>query len=198
MEGSNKLVSLLHHREGDSATPYYSALRDLASGVDSFEALGGPLPESGSQGIDFNPSLAPAAVSKYWQGTGTLTAQKENLPPREEVESRSAARMTLQPGQSMSRSVIASHWQDSGVSSEDSFTFWAYTEKETSVDLIAAAGDRTVRQTVTLKPLIWEVYRVSFESLGISNDDIAAIRSVGFDNRTQAAAEFLVDEFLIR
>ncbi len=198
VEGSDKLVSLLHHRDGDSATPYYSALRDLASGVDSFEALGGLLPESGSQGIAFNPSLAPAVISKYWQGTGTLTAQKENLPPREEVESRSAARMTLQPGQSMSRSVIASHWQDSGVSSEDSFTFWAYTETETSVDLIAAAGDRIVRETVTLKPLSWSVYRVSFESLGILDDDIASIRSVGFENRGETEAHFLLDEFLIR
>lgn len=198
VEGSDKLVSLLHHREGDSATPYYSALRDLASGVDSFEALGGPLPESGGQGLEFNPSLAPAAVSKYWQGTGVITAQKENLPPPEKVESRSAARMILQPGQSLSRSVIASHWRDSGVTEDDSFIFWAYTEKETSVDLIAAAGDRILREHVTLKPHVWEIYRVSFKSIGLLDNDISEVRNVGFENRGEAAADFFVDEFLIR
>lgn len=198
VEGSDKLVSLLHHREGDSATPYYSALRDLASGVDSFEALGGLLPESGGQGIEFNPSLAPPAISKFWQGTGSITAQKENLPPEEKVESRSSARMILEPGQSLSRSVITAHWQDSGVTQDDSFTFWAYTEKETSVDLMASAGDRILRERVTLKPRVWEVYRVPFKALGLSDDDISSIRSVGFENGGQAAVDFLVDEFLIR
>lgn len=198
IEGSKKLVSLLHHKNGDSMTPYYAALRDLASGVDSFETLGGPMPAGGKDALDYDPAAAPAGLSKRWSGTGTIEPWKENLPPRSEAESSSAARVMLVPGAGVSREVIAAHWRDNGVTNGDAFTFWAYTEKETSVDLTAAVRDRIARGTVTLKPLGWSVYRVPFELLGIAEADIPAIRSVGFENRGQAAADFLVDEFMIR
>lgn len=197
-EGSSRFVSLLHHRDGDSATPYYSALRDLASGVDSFEALGSPLPQSGKEALSFDAASAAPGLSKDWQGTGTILGQKDQLPPPELVESRSAARVILKPGEEVLRSVIAAHWADNGVSLDDSFVFWARAEKETRLHLTVLLPARKLTREITLKSGDWERCAVPLHDLEIKSEDIPQIQKVGFENPAETEAVFFLDEFLIR
>ncbi|HTL48331.1 MAG TPA: hypothetical protein VL688_09780, partial [Verrucomicrobiae bacterium] len=193
IESSPRFVGLLDRE--NKGTPYYAALRDLASGVDSFEALGS-LPESGKEALRFDPDKAPAAVSKRWSGSGRIEGEKENLPP--DVESRAAARITLGPGQSVFRSVIPAHWKDNGVTAADGFTFWAQAGKEIPLTLAVKAGNKSFPASVTLTAGTWKEYHVPFQALGLADTDLTAVTDVGFENASGATAEFVIDDFLIR
>ncbi len=196
IEGSEGFTFLLDHKRGDRPTPYYSALRDLASGIDSFEALDPEgLPRDGASGLLFNPDQAKPGISKRWTGTGVITGQKEVLPPG--LESRAAARIRLEAGQFIFRSVIPAHWKDNGVKSSDSLDLWVFSEKPAQVDLSVKTGRRVFKRKMALIPG-WQQYRAPLKSLGITEISLPDIRGVGFENSGPQALEFFVDDFLIR
>lgn len=189
-------VGLLGRQQENLATPYYAALRDLASGVDSFEALGG-LPENGKQGLAFDPEQATATVSRRWTGSGSVTGQKAQLPPGD-VQSRVAGRVVLGAGQSVFRTVVPVHWKDNGVTASDSFTFWGYADRETEIQMAVHAGGKILRRKLVLEAGVWRRYLVSFEALGLTEALIGAVTEAGFENPSKKEAVFLVDDYLIR
>ena len=197
-DGSKKGLLLLDHRRDDRPTPYYWALRDLASGVDSFEAIdSSSLPQNGSGTLAFDPDHAKAGVSKRWSGSGTIEAQRENLPPH--TDSRIAARITLEPGQFVLRSVIPAHWKDNGVTASDALVFRANAEAGNGhITLWVKAGEKELRYPANLSGGKWKRYQVSFEDLGLKEEEIGLTGQIGFLNESDSKQLFLIDEFLIR
>ncbi|MBU3759434.1 MAG: hypothetical protein FGM27_05825 [Candidatus Omnitrophica bacterium] len=196
--GSAGRVTLLDHRHGDIQTPYYAALRDLASGVDSFECLGGSLPSGGKEALGFRAEKAGPAVSRRWSGTGKIEGWKKSLPPKKKADSRMAARAVLRPGEVLRRSVLTAHWRDNGVSAADVFTFWSSAPEGCMLNLVieTRGGKRAV--PVRLRSGGWRKNTVPLRALGLSELNISEIISVGFENQSAKTAVFLLDEFLIR
>ena len=197
--GSSKYLTFFDHRNGDRPTPYYWALRDLASGVDSFETLAvDQLPKSGKGSLLFDPQTAKAGISKFWKGSGIIRGQKENLPPG--TDSTIAARVVLNAGQSIFRSVISAHWKDNGVSAKDHFVFWGFGETKENLPLLfkVETNGKEYRIPISIIPAEWKQYRVSFKDLGILENDISFIQEIGFVNETKRGQQFLIDEFLLR
>ncbi|MDD5218341.1 MAG: cellulase family glycosylhydrolase [Candidatus Omnitrophica bacterium] len=195
--GSSNKITLLDHRHLDRPTPYYWALRDLASGVDSFETLeAAGLPKNGAETRELNPKKAKAGISKRWSGSGSLTGQKDELPFF--GDSTICARMVLAPGQSVLRSVVSSHWKDNGVTAADSFTFRAKVKEGGNVTLVVKRGATEYRRPVVLKSGRWKSCNVSMKELGLTDTDIGSIDQVGFANESGTRQVILLDDFLIR
>lgn len=151
--GGGKKNTLVDHREGPlngKPLPYYYALRDLSSGVDSFENydlsltigsgdnLVASLEENMKQLAFFYPMLpvnnggAPAAVSPRWhmKNGASITAFKNaNSAPDAEhspvPDSTSFVGISLPPGKESEvyRSTISYYWKRNGVTNDDSFMF---------------------------------------------------------------------------
>jgi hypothetical protein len=195
--GSATELTFLDHRHGDRPTPYYWALRDLAAGVDSFETLdAASLPKKGSENEAFDPLVAKPGISKRWEGTGTITASRQDLPPG--VESNLAARIILQPGQSIMRKVIAAHWKDCGVTGKDSFVFQTKPVTPGSLTLVVKTLSGTRMAPVAVTPGQWNACRVALQTLQIRDADIPKIQSVGFVNQSRTMQALVLDEFLLR
>ncbi len=196
VEGSSSFTFLLDHKRGDRATPYYAALRDLASGVDSFETLqSSDLPKDGAAASSFDPDKAKPGISVRWTGTGSIKGEKENLPPG--IESTAAAHIKLEPGQSVRRSVIPVHWKDNGVKPSDSFDFWADAEKTVPLDVIVKTTEEERKRQMVLNPG-WHKYRIPMQTLGITQENLSLVRQVGFGNDSRQEIDFFADDFLIR
>ena len=190
-------LTFLDHRNGNRPTPYYWALRDLAAGVDSFETLdAASLPTKGSENEGFDPITAKPGISRRWEGTGAITANRQDLPPG--IESNIAARIILQPGQSITRKVIAAHWKDCGVTGADSFVFQAKPVTPGPLTLVVktSSGTRTVSVPVNVGQ--WNACRVTLQALQIRDADVPKIQSVGFSNQTRAMQALVLDEFMLR
>ena len=195
--GSANMLSFLDHRHNDRPTPYYWAMRDLASGVDSFETLAREgLPKNGEQTRAFDPAKAKPGVSKHWKGSGKIEGEKDDLPPG--VESNAAARVTLAPKQFIERQVVSAHWRDSGVRASDSFVFYGRAQKGGNVALVVKTPDKALRGAVKVDSEKWTRYSVPLAALGIEDSAIPAIQSVGLENPGDSERVFLIDEFLIR
>jgi hypothetical protein len=195
-DGSAKHLEFLDHRHGDRPTPYYRALRDLASGIDSFETLDrAVLPKSGRDTVAFDPVPAAPGISKRWIGTGKLTALKDNLPPGS--DSTIAARLVLLPGQSSVKEVIAAHWKDCGVTAADYLTFAARVDTPTTVTLVVQTSRGTRSAPVSLLAGPWSTQRVPLRPL-LTDAELLLVQRVGFTNQTKAPLTLLLDEFLIR
>lgn len=196
-DGSAKHLTFLDHRHGNRPTPYYMAMRDLASGVDSFETLAPEaLPKKGADHAAFDPLAVAPGISRRWGGTGTLTANREDLPPG--VPSTLAARVILKPGQTVVKQVIAAHWKDSGVSAADSFVFWIKPVTTGTIQLVVKGSFGTRTAPVALQPGPWQNARVPLASLQLKDEDLAKVESVGFVNSSRTMQAFVLDEFLLR
>ncbi|CAN5721505.1 hypothetical protein BH11VER1_BH11VER1_21040 [soil metagenome] len=195
--GSAKSLTFLDHRHDDRPTPYYWALRDLAAGVDSFECFDrAVLPKKGVENATFDALAAKPGISKRWEGTGSITGNREDLPP--EADSTMAARVVLQAGQSVMKKVITAHWPMSGVNATESFTFWAKAMTPTTLTLVVKTSNGTRMAPVALQPGIWTNCRVPLQTLQLKDADIPKIDSVGFVNQTRVMQAIVLDEFLIR
>jgi hypothetical protein len=195
--GSATQLTFLDHRHGNRPTPYYWALRDLAAGVDSFETLdAASLPKEGSENEGFDPIAATPGISKRWEGTGTMTANRQDLPPG--IESNLAARIILQPGQSIMRKVIAAHWKDGGVTSTDSFVFQAKPVTPGPLTLVVKTSSGTKLAPVVVTPGQWNSCRVPLQTLQLRDTDIPKIQSVGFINQSRTMQALVLDEFMVR
>jgi len=193
---SDKLLLLDHHRE-NRPTPYYGALRDLASGIDSFETLDEEsLPKNGDETLTLDPGTAKPGISNRWTGSGTIEGQRKDIAWGN--GSTIAARLTLEPGQSVLRSVVPVHWKDSGVTAADSLTFQAKPIHGGQITLVVRQGEKEYRYPVRLKEKRWKGYRVSFKDLGIAESDIGFIEEVGFANDAGEKQIIFMDDFLIR
>ena len=195
--GSATQLTFLDHRHGDRPTPYYWALRDLAAGVDSFEALDADsLPKKGSENVGFDPIAAKPGISKRWEGNGSITANRSDLPLG--IESNLAARIILQAGQSMMRKVISAHWKDSGVSEKDAFVFHVKPMAATVLTLVVKTKLGTRQAPVNVKPGQWNECRVPLQLLQLKDGHLSSIESVGFVNQSRAMQALVLDEFMLR
>lgn len=196
-DGSVKHLAFLDHRHGDRPTSYYWAMRDLASGVDSFETYDkSAIPKGGKETFSFDPPSAQAGISKRWTGTGSLEGQKQDLPPG--TDSTIAARMVLQPGQSVMRSVIAAHWKDSGVRATDAFTFQGRADASGNLTLVVVTKQYTRMVPFALQQGDWRAYRIPLRALNLGDGDISTVQKVGFTNQSRNRQSLVIDDFLIR
>jgi hypothetical protein len=196
-DGSAKNLTFLDHRHGDRPTPYYIAMRDLASGVDSFETLDREiLPKKGSENETFDALTAKPGISRRWEGTGSITANRQDLPPS--TGSTIAARVVLQPGQSLLRNVVSTHWKDCGVTASDAFTFWIKPVTVGSLTLVVRGPFGTRMAPVTLQPGNWTMAAIPLGALQLKDTEIPKIESVGFMNQTRTMQAMVLDEFHIR
>lgn len=195
--GSSTQLTFLDHRNGNRPTPYYWALRDLAAGVDSFETLdAASLPKKGVENAAFDPLAAKPSISKRWEGTGSISASRQDLPPG--IESNIAARIVLQPGQSIMRKVIAAHWKDCGVTGTDSFVFQIKPVTPGPLTLVLKTSAGTRMASVPVQPGQWNSCRVALQTLQIRDADLPKIQGVGFINQSRAMQAMVLDEFLLR
>ncbi|MDD5216661.1 MAG: hypothetical protein PHN49_04855 [Candidatus Omnitrophica bacterium] len=194
--GSADELLLFDHRHADRPTPYYWALRDLASGIDSFETLdAASLPKNGKENLALDPQKTKPGISKRWNGSGTIVGQKKDIAWG--TGSTIAARLILEPGQSMLHSVIPVHWRDSGVTAADGLVFQAKLIQGGELTLVARQGDKEFRCPVRIKAKRWKGYRVSFKDLGIREGDIGFLEQVGFANESDEKQVIFLDDFLI-
>ena len=165
--------------------------------MDSFETLdAASLPTKGSENEGFDPISAKLGISKRWEGTGAITANRQDLPPG--IESKIAARIILQPGQSITRKVIAAHWKDCGVTGADSFVFQAKPVTPGPLTLVVKTASGTRTASVPVNVGQWNSCRVAIQVLQIKDTDIPKIQSVGFTNQTRAMQALVLDEFMLR
>ena len=195
-DGSAKHLEFLDHRNGDRPTPYYWALRDLASGIDSFETIDRSALPNDVGTAAFDPVPAKPGVSKRWTGTGKLTAEKDDLPPGS--GSTIAAKLILLPGQSIARSVIAAHWKDSGVTLADSVRLQARAEVACTPTLVVQTARSTKMSPISIQAGNWTEYRVPLRALVTKEDEIPLVQKVGFINQSKAPLTMLIDDLLIR
>ncbi|MCC6682957.1 MAG: hypothetical protein IT445_18820 [Phycisphaeraceae bacterium] len=196
----NLTLQILDDRNDARGTPYYWALRDLASGVDSFETIDQadlPATDWTSQ-LAFDPTTASPGISSRWMGTGDIVGQKDRLPVQA-PQSTIAATITLDIGEYVKRSVVAAHWVDSGVTAGDAFTFLARTDGDYDVILVAEmTGHSPVGSMIHVSGTEWRRYEVSFSELELTETEISQITTVGLYNFSSEAMNFDIDEFLIR
>jgi hypothetical protein len=196
-DGSRKHLWIFDHRHGDRPTPYYYALRDLASGVDSFEAYPSEkLPRNKSENLAFDPLKTSGSISRRWTGSGQITASKTPSPVAS-ISTMSAA-VELAPGQFVAREVIATHWQANGVTPEDSFVFDVRSDRPTKFTLFVDVEGKRYSGKISLKGTGWETKTYAMKTMGISIDQVPLIKAVGIMNDLEQPVRFLIDEFLIR
>ncbi len=194
-----KTLNILDDRNGGRNTQYYWALRDLASGVDSFETyLDADLPATdGTSQVEFDPATARAGISNRWTGTGEIVGQKDRLPGQA-PSSTMAATVTLDPSEKIGRSVISEHWADSGVTIADAFKFLARTDEDCEIWMVVYSANAVGAATINLAGSDWDFYEVSFIALGLEYEDISQITDITFFNFSEETISFDIDEFLIR
>jgi hypothetical protein len=192
-------LHLFDDRNNTRPTPYYWALRDIASGVDSFETiLQADLPgTTWTEQLAFDPNTARAGISAAWSGTGTIVGQKDRLPPQAPL-STIAATVTLGSGEQIARQVISDHWLDAEVDEWDAFVFLGRADVVSIVDLVVEVGGARITKQIQIGDSDWQQYQVSFAELGIALGDIGLIEEVGFENTGAGGVTFDIDEFLIR
>lgn len=196
-DGSKKHLRILDHRNDNRPTPYYYALRDLASGVDSFEAYHSSiLPENEENNLAFDMTSAQIAISKFWSGTGRIEPRRQPAPLS--TSSTMSAKINLLPGEYLGRSVISTHWTSNNVGLESNFQFEGWSDVPGSLSLFVDTKDARYFAEVYFPGSGWESVRVKIADLGFPVEDISEISMVGFQNQTASTVSILVDDFLIR
>lgn len=196
-DGSRKHLWLLDHRQKDRPTPYYYALRDLASGVDSFETYPQQyLPRDKDENLAFIPDAIPPGVSARWHGSGRILGSREPSP-FSEITTMSAA-MTLAPGQYMEREVISRHWPANGVTLGDRLILDIKSTAPADLSLFVKVREASFAGQVAVKGTGWEQVSLPLAKLGLSDEDLSRISSVGLKNISAQKIEILLDDFLIR
>ncbi|RMH14567.1 MAG: hypothetical protein D6698_12555 [Gammaproteobacteria bacterium] len=195
-DGSAKHLRLFDHRHNDHPTPYYYALRDLASGIDSFESFGpSVLPGSRSETLAFNPSRAKHSISRFWSGSGKISAVEGGY---DASMSSMAARIKMNPGEEIMRRVISANWTRNGVTVDDYLVFYARAAKDVSVSL-CVDGAHLVCSPMTIKrSKAWKRYGAPLKRFVRANAQLGDIVRVGFRNEGETPLSFVLDDFLIR
>lgn len=197
-DNKSKHIGLLDARN-HFPTPYYFALRDLASGIDSFEAYSqDTMPLTSAATRIFNPQHAVPGISVRWQGTAKIKAERYDVPAHS--ESTMAAQLDMSPGTYLTRSVISCHWKDNGVISNDSLIFEAknITTSPITVTLKIDVAKKSISRNINIQTNSWQHYAIRLADFGIKNADIPHIKGISLHNGNKKKISFLLDNILIR